>query len=68
LTFHPSNAGDSSPKFVDKRQSQHSINDESDPSQALIAQKEEILSLWRDPEVRRILSKRNVQLEEKAGL
>ncbi|KAJ3565920.1 hypothetical protein NP233_g7332 [Leucocoprinus birnbaumii] len=50
-----------------KRQSNNSLSHESDPSQAMIAQKEEIMWLWRDPEVRRALRKRGIHLEETAG-
>jgi guanine nucleotide-binding protein subunit alpha len=53
---------------VGRRQSHSSLNNESDPSQALIAQKEEILWLWRDPDVRKTLLKRGLQLEDTAGL
>lgn len=53
---------------VIRRQSHSSLNSESDPSQALIAQREEILWLWREKEVHYVLRKRNVHLEETAGL
>ncbi|KAF5350090.1 hypothetical protein D9756_009254 [Leucocoprinus leucothites] len=53
--------------FVGKRQSHNSLNNESDPSQALIAQREEILWLWKDHDVRRVLLKRGVQLEDTSG-
>lgn len=44
-----------------------SLHGESDPSQVLVAQREEILWLWKDPEVRSVLRKHRVQLEETAG-
>lgn len=49
-------------------QSHASLHGESDPGQVLIAQREEILWLWKDPEVRSVLKKHRVQLEEAAGL
>lgn len=51
-----------------RRHSHTSLNSESDPSQALTAQREEILWLWRDVEVRSVLRRRGVRLEETAGL
>lgn len=51
-----------------RMQSNASLHGESDPSQVLIAQREEILWLWRDPEVRVVLKKHRVLLEETAGL
>ncbi|KAF9448736.1 heterotrimeric GTP-binding alpha subunit [Macrolepiota fuliginosa MF-IS2] len=50
-----------------RRNSHTSLNHESDPSQALVAQRGEILWLWRDAEVRSVLRKQGVQLEETAG-
>jgi guanine nucleotide-binding protein subunit alpha len=64
----PYSAGGLGTVFVGRRHSHTSLNSESDPSQALIAQKEEILWLWRDSEVRKTLKKRGVPLEDLPGL
>ncbi|KXN83173.1 Guanine nucleotide-binding protein alpha-4 subunit [Leucoagaricus sp. SymC.cos] len=53
--------------FVGRRQSHNSLNNESDPSQALIAQREEILWLWREPEIRKTLQRHSLQLEDSPG-
>lgn len=50
------------------RASHASLHGESDPSRMLVAEREEILWLWSDPEVRTVLKKHHVQLEESAGL
>lgn len=51
-----------------RRQSHSFLNNESDPSQALIAQREEILWLWKEEEIHKVLRKRGVKVENMAGL
>ncbi|EKM74867.1 hypothetical protein AGABI1DRAFT_47251 [Agaricus bisporus var. burnettii JB137-S8] len=50
-----------------RRESHSSLNFESDPSQALIAQREEILWLWKDAEIQKTLQKRHFKVENMSG-
>lgn len=51
-----------------RRQSHSSLNNENDPSQALITQREEILWLWKEEEIHEVLRRRDVKVENMAGL
>ena len=50
------------------RPSQNLINSKIDPSSVLVAQREEIISLWNNPDVQGILKRRRPRLRESPGL
>ncbi|KAG6840155.1 hypothetical protein C0991_008560 [Blastosporella zonata] len=49
------------------RRSQNPLNKEIDPTHVLLASKNDILTLWKDPNVRAALKKRGVRMEEMPG-
>ncbi|KAG6918008.1 hypothetical protein DXG01_017018 [Tephrocybe rancida] len=50
-----------------KRRSQTPLNKEIDPTPVLVASKNDILTLWKDANVRAALKKRGVRMEEMPG-
>ncbi|KAF8063178.1 G-protein alpha subunit [Lyophyllum atratum] len=55
------------PTDVKRRRSQNHLNKEIDPTSVLVASKDDILVLWNDPNVRAVLKKKGVKMEDLPG-